>query len=142
LEHAGASVKRLKKSLYGLKQAGCKWYDALKCILVDLGFHVSNADPSIFYTHVGENLLILAIHVNNCTLTRNSGKLIEQYKGKINDHYEFMDLGPIHWLLGIKITQDHATHTISLSQTTYIESIIHCYAHDPWQDLHKARCTF
>jgi hypothetical protein len=103
-EHAGALVKRLKKSLYGLKQAGHKWYNALKNILIDLGFHISDTDPGMFHTHVDEYIIILAVHVDDCTLTGNSGKLIEQYKGKINEHYEFMDLRPIHWLLGIKIT--------------------------------------
>jgi hypothetical protein len=96
VENAGLSVKRLKKSLYGLKQAGHKWYNALKCILIDLGFHVSNVDPGMFHTHVDEIVLILAIHIDDCTLTRSSSKLIKQYKVMINKHYEFTDLGPIY----------------------------------------------
>jgi len=42
-------VKRLKKSLYGLKQAGQKWYDALSRVLTNLGFHTSQVDPRLFY---------------------------------------------------------------------------------------------
>ena len=44
------STKRLKKLLYGLKQARWKWYDALLCVLADLGFHTSQVDPGLFYT--------------------------------------------------------------------------------------------
>jgi hypothetical protein len=127
LEHTGVAVKRLKKSLYGLKQAGHKWYNALKCILIDLGFHISDTDPGVFHTHEDEYIIILAVHIDDCTLTRSSSKLIMQYKVKINKCYKFTDLGPIHWLLGIKITHDQDVCTTSLSQTTYIESIINCF---------------
>ena len=42
------SVKQLHKALYGLKQARRKWYEALSSALIDLGFHVSKADPGVF----------------------------------------------------------------------------------------------
>jgi len=40
------------------------------------------------------------------------------------NNYPLMDLGPIHWLLGIKIVQNCADRTISLSQTSYADSIL------------------
>lgn len=43
-----ASVKQLRTSLYGLKQAGCKCYDDLCRTIADLGFRASTADPGIF----------------------------------------------------------------------------------------------
>src|SRR6266850_4285893 len=57
-----------------------------------------------------------------------STKLIMQYKQKLNACYALTDLGPVHWLLGIKITCNRATHTISLSQSTFIDSIISCFS--------------
>ena len=41
----GSMMKCLHKSLYGLKQAGQKWYNALWHTLANLGFSVSQADP-------------------------------------------------------------------------------------------------
>jgi transposase InsO family protein len=117
-------VKRLHKSLYGLKQAGRKWYDTLTRALTDLGFCASSADPGVFLAKPEGQLLILAIHVDDCILTGSSPELIAQYKSKLNDCYALTDLGPIHWLLGIKITRDRPARTISLSQTSYIDSII------------------
>ena len=118
------TVKWLKKSLYGLKQAGCKWYNTLVRALTSLNFHISFADPGIFYAHIGEDILILAVHVNDCILTDNSSKLITLYKQKLNDCYALTDLGPVHWLLGIKITCDHTAHTISLSQVSFVNTIL------------------
>ena len=113
---------KLYKLLYGLKQAGFKWYKIICCMLADLGFKKWEADPAIFYIHTSKNILILAIHVNDCTITGSSDDLIQSYKLKIKSKYDLMDLRPIHWLLGIKITQDHENCTISLSQSSYINS--------------------
>jgi len=120
----GSTVKRLRKSLYGLKQAGRKWYDTLSRALANLGFSVSQADPGVFCARVGEHVLILAVHVDDCIFTGSSNDLIAQYKQKINACYALTDLGPAHWLLGIKITRNRAARTISLSQASYIDAIL------------------
>jgi hypothetical protein len=57
-------------------------------------------------------------------MTRSCAKLIMEYKAKLNARYALTDLGPVSWLLGIKVTQDLSTRMISLSQTSYINSII------------------
>jgi hypothetical protein len=118
------TVKYLRKSLYGLKQAGRRWYDTLARALTDLGFVISSADPGVFYTRVDEHLLVLAVHVDDCILTGSSPDLIAQYKTKLNACYALTDLGPIHWLLGIKITRDRMARTISLSQSSYIDALV------------------
>jgi len=105
-ETGGYKVKWLRKAIYGLKQAGQKWYDALSIALLKLGFWVTAADPSVFTAQVGTDLLILAVHVDDCILTGSSMSLIDEYKGKLNDEYVLTDLGPVHWLLGIKVTCD------------------------------------
>src|ERR1700678_3037123 len=42
----------------------------------------------------------------------------------MNTKYQITDLGPAHWLLGIKITCNFDNQIISLSQHSYIDSII------------------
>ena len=96
-------------------------------MLKELGFTVSAADPGVFYAHLGTELLILAIHVDNCAMTGSCAKLILEYKAKLNSHYPLTDLGPVHWLLSIKVTHDISVGTISLSQSTNIDSIITCF---------------
>ena len=99
-------VCRLLKSLYGLKQAGRKWYDMLCKVLTDIGFKRSEADPAVFYAHQTNDIAILACHVNDCTITRSSQALIQEYKDKLKQKYLLTDLGAANWLLGIKITRD------------------------------------
>jgi len=121
-------VKRLQKSLYGLKQAGRRWYDTLSRALTNIGFRVTHADPGVFILIQGEERLMLAVHVDDCILTGSSKRLVTEFKGKINKCYVLTDLGPVHWLLGIKITRDRQMHTLSMSQTSYIDSILVRYA--------------
>ena len=102
-------VCKLFKSLYRLKQAGRKWYDALCIALAKVGFKRSEADPAVFYTHQGNEITILACHVNDCTITGSSQVLVQSYKDKLKQKYSLMDLGPANWLLGIKITRDLKT---------------------------------
>ena len=99
----GESIKFLLKSLYRLKQAGCKWYDTLVCTLTDEGFHVSNTDLGIFYAHDRDDITMLATHVDDCIITGTSKDLIVDYKQHLNAIFSLTDLGGIHWLLGIKV---------------------------------------
>ena len=117
------TIKHLKKLLYGLKQARQKWYNTLKCTLADLGFCVSKVDPGVFHTHVGKHPIIIAVHVDDCAITSSSGAVLQDYKCKINAHHSIINLGPIHWLLGIKITRDCSVCIIALSQESYINTI-------------------
>jgi Reverse transcriptase (RNA-dependent DNA polymerase) len=82
----------------------------------------------VFYAWDGNNVTILAIHVDDCLITGSSEDLIAHYKQCLDSTYSLTDLGPIYWLLGIKITHDHKLHTISLTQMTYINTILNCFS--------------
>ncbi len=105
-ESLGEFIKLLLKVLYRLKQAVVKWYRVLCRTLIDLGFHVSSVDPSVFYVHIGKHLLMLVVHVDDCGMTGDSPKLIALYKRKLNDCHMLTELRPVNWLLGIKVTCD------------------------------------
>ena len=117
-------VCKLHKSIYGLKQAGRKWYDTLCKALAEIGFKRSEADPAVFYARKGDDIAVLACHVDDCTITGSSQQLVQDYKDKLKTKYSLTDLGPANWLLGIKITRDLEARTISLSQSSYIDSIL------------------
>jgi len=117
-------VVKLKKSLYGLKQAGRKWYDSLCRSLAEIGFTRSMADPAVFYIRVGADVVVLAIHVDDTTITGSAIKLVNEFKGRINEKFKITDLGSISWLLGLSIERNRATRTLYISQKAYIESII------------------
>jgi hypothetical protein len=117
-------VVRLEKALYGLKQGGRKWYDTLCRSLAELGFRKAETDRTVFFHNQGPDIVILAIHVDDCTITGSSVKLQTEMKARIGAKFQLTDLGPISWLLGIQVIRERTSHTISLSQQSYITSIL------------------
>jgi hypothetical protein len=93
-------VWKLLKTLYGLKQGAKNWYNTSCKALVDLGFQRAEADHGIFFKRVGANIIVLAVHVNDCMLSGSSQKFIDEFKFQMNKAYEISDLGAINWLLG------------------------------------------
>src|SRR6267142_3947825 len=94
----------------------------------DLGFHVTKVDPGVFIACIQEDVLILAVHVDDCVMTGSSPKLILLYKEKLHARYALTDLGPVSWLLGIQVMCNHETRTISLLQEAYIKAIVACFS--------------
>ena len=82
-------------------------------ILTDIGFCVSGADPGVSVARKGKHVLILAAHVDDCMITGSSPELINDFKRKLNDRYALTDLGPVQWLLGIKVTRDREAQNLS-----------------------------
>ena len=80
-------------------------------------------------------MVVLAIHVDDTTITGSTVKLVNEFKRQIGKKFEITDLGSISWLLGLSIKQDHATCTLYISQKSYIESIIHPFNMDNVKSL-------
>jgi hypothetical protein len=99
-------VARLRVALYGSKQGALKWYQRLCAELTQLGFTCAEADWGVFTARIGKDMLVLASHVDNCTVTGTSAKLIRAFKAEIGERFKITDLGPISWLLGMKVTRD------------------------------------
>jgi hypothetical protein len=62
-------VLKLRKTLYGLKQAGCRWYEKLCDILIkQLGLTKSTYDNAVFYRYYENRLiLIMSCHIDDIT---------------------------------------------------------------------------
>jgi len=111
-------VCHLQKTLYGLKQSGRRWYQHLVEILIDeLGFTQCSVDQAIYFRRrtPGE-LVIVVVHVDDCTIAATSLKEINEFKCDIRKYVEITDLSELHWLLGIEVTRNRDECTISLCQ--------------------------
>ena len=87
-------VYRSKKSLYGLKQVPCAWYDKMDGFLMSLGFRKSVVDPNLYYYIIGDESLILVTY---------SGILVLGYKKTFTYNFKMKDLGMMHYFLGQEV---------------------------------------
>ncbi|KAD3640773.1 hypothetical protein E3N88_29996 [Mikania micrantha] len=115
-------VCRLKKSLYGLKQASRNWYQKFTSALLDVGFKQSKADHSLFIFKDRDVFLAALIYVDDVIIVGNDTKRIEETKGFLNDRFSIKDLGVLKYFLGIKVARTR--EGLVLSQRKYVLDIL------------------
>ncbi|CDO76034.1 hypothetical protein BN946_scf184818.g2 [Trametes cinnabarina] len=103
-------VWRLRKALYGLRQASREWYKKIRAEFESLGFVRSDADHSIFTKVEDGVLLIIALYVDDMLLVGNSRLAIDALKAALQTRFEMTDLGAARWILGMEIKRDRARH--------------------------------
>jgi hypothetical protein len=123
---------RLYKTLYGLKQAGHRWYQKLVEIMTKLGFSRSEVDSAVFYRRdeMLKILIIILVHVDDCSIAGRPKKIIQKFKLEIQKYVQIMHLGDLHWILGIEVRRIREDKQIMLSQHSYIDSILRRYGFD------------
>ncbi|KAF7779102.1 hypothetical protein Agabi119p4_3447 [Agaricus bisporus var. burnettii] len=121
-------VCHLKKTLYGLKQSGRRWYQRLCKIVIDnLGYSRCDVDHGVFFRTTQDDFVIMLVHVDDCTLVSTKYELIKELKERMNEFVEVTDLGEIHWLLGIEIMRNREEGKLHMSQRSYIDSCLWRY---------------
>jgi hypothetical protein len=96
-------VCKLKKSLYGLKQALRAWYGRIDSFLQSLGFSKSIEDPNLYIKIVKNHRVILVLYVDDLFLTGEK-HLIAQTKRELSAEFEMKDLGLMHYFLSVAET--------------------------------------
>jgi len=122
----GCLLVRLKKALYGLKEAPLRWYETLCKCLVDLGFTRSRYDKCLFLRNSPEGLHYVLVHVDDIL---SSGPRTSMDWLRNGLHHRFKEvsenINPHHFnYLGMTAKRDRNKHTIELTQTKYIDNII------------------
>lgn len=116
-------VCRLKKSLYGLKQAGRAWYQMYREAMTDLGMTRSEADHACFWQHEGESLAMVGTIVDDMLIT-GTPDLVERFRAGIKTRFMVTEAGEVAWLLGIEVVRDLAGGTVRIAQRTAIDSVV------------------
>ena len=115
-------VCRLRKSLYGLKQASRCWFAKLTDALTKFGFEQSYGDYSLFtYSRNGVEMRVL-IYVDDLLICGNNSRMLQSFKDYLGRCFHMKDLGKAKYFLGIEIARN--PEGIFLSQRKYALDII------------------
>ena len=120
-------VAKLKKGLYGLKQAGREWYATLHDFLITLGFRRTHADHSVFVFTRGKSIVMVPVYVDDKLISGNNEATLDFIQKAIGSRFKTSDLGTATWILGIRVRHDIGAGTLFIDQAQYIKSILARY---------------
>ncbi|EOY21344.1 Cysteine-rich RLK (RECEPTOR-like protein kinase) 8, putative [Theobroma cacao] len=99
-------VCRLKKSLYGLKQAYRQWYLKFDEIVTSMGSEENKVDKCIYLKISDSKFIFLMLYVDDILLSSNDVGLLHETKKLLSKNFNMKDLGDASFVLGIKICRD------------------------------------
>ena len=120
---SGYYVLKLKKNLYGLKNACLNWHNKLKAALEARGFVESLSDPCVF---IGKPMIVL-YYVDDCILISKDKSTIAYFIASLkhgSENFEFTDEGSMRTYLGVDISHQPDSKGFTLSQPFLISRVI------------------
>ena len=128
---------RLKKPLYGLKQAGRRWQEELHEHLRAHGFERLPSDKCLFkvtkkrsdldksYNGDEVETLIIGTYVDDILLTGSSDRIMDWFDSVLTKRFKInrSEAGQVNHMLGARIRQDLKQGTLAMDQTGAIEAL-------------------
>ena len=110
---------RLKKCIYGLKQASRSWFMCLVDALKSQGLTQSEADPCLFIgkDSMGQDYYFV-FHVDDVMLAVQDKKTEEKLHKALSKLFRIKRMGDISWFLGMKVTRTKAGYRIDQEKYT------------------------
>ncbi|MCO5587808.1 hypothetical protein L7F22_041760 [Adiantum nelumboides] len=96
-------VFRLKKALYELKQAPQAWYERIKIYFLKIGLKRSIVESNLYSFVEGSFNVPIVFYFDDLILTRNHQSKISKIKDLLNQEFEMIDLGLMHYCLGMEV---------------------------------------
>ncbi|XP_074271100.1 uncharacterized protein LOC141595025 [Silene latifolia] len=115
-------VCRLRKSLYGLRQAPRCWYAKLASALLKYGFRQCPYDHSLFSIIQPDNEVHVLIYVDDLVICGNNLDFISQFKDYLSKCFHMKDLGVLKYFLGLEVARQE--NGIFISQRKYALNIL------------------
>ncbi|GKA91091.1 retrotransposon protein, putative, ty1-copia subclass [Tanacetum coccineum] len=120
-------VCKLKRSIYGLKQASRQWNKRFDDEIKKFGFTQNRDEPCVYLKASRSNVTFLILYVDDILIMGNSILMLQDVKSYLGRYFAMKDLGEAAYILGIKIYRDRSRRLIGLCQTAYIEKILKRY---------------
>jgi hypothetical protein len=118
---------RVKKSIYGLKQALRQWYLKFDEVVKKFGFVENQVDSCIFIKIKGSMFIILVLYVDDILLASSDKNLLYETNRFLSSNFNMNDLCDVSYVLDIEIHRERTKGVPDLSQTTYIEKVLKMY---------------
>ena len=99
---------KLKKSIYGLKQASKQWYLRFNDTIISFGLKENAVDQCIYLKVSGSKFIILVLYVDDILLASNDLGLLHETKEYLPKNFKMVDMGEGNYVFGIEIFRDRS----------------------------------
>lgn len=115
---------KLKKSVYGLKQAPQNWFKCFIEKVSTIGFTPSNSEICMLSRQIQKtsDKEYIAIYVDDILIGASTELKVKEIKKNLSTLFELRDIVPVKSIIGVEII-DTADY-IKLTQTKYVEEIL------------------
>ena len=97
---------RLKKSIYGLKQASRQWYLKFDSTIRKFGFQENVEDNCVYAKFNNRKYIFLVLYVDDILLGSSDVNLLLEIKKFLSLKFDIKDFGEASFVLGIEIHRD------------------------------------
>jgi hypothetical protein len=98
-------VLRLRKALYGLRQAPRAWNPKLDSTLKGMDFGQSPHEAAIYRWGNAGNALLVGVYVDDLVINGTKDAEVAVFKKEMKATFQMSDLGPLSFYLGIEVHQ-------------------------------------
>jgi hypothetical protein len=120
-------VCKLKRFIYGLKQASRQWNVKFHQAILNDGFTMIEEDHCMYLKRSNSSFIILSLYVDNILIVGNNKEMIDTTKKWLSSNFEMKDMGEANYVLGVKIIRDRSQRLLGLTQETYIKKMLERY---------------
>jgi len=115
-------VCKLRKTLYGLRQAPRAWNETFDNFVRSLGLKNSETDKCLYVNKSDIYKLYLLLYVDDIIIAGNDMKKILDLKSALSNKFLMKDLGKLQSFLGINIKR--TSNALHMSQATYAQKLL------------------
>ena len=115
-------VCRLRKSLYGLKQASRQWYNCFSVVVLAAGYVQSPVDNTFFILKTPSSFTALLVYVDDILIASSSDVELDALKIALHKDFDIKYMGTHRFFLGLEIARNASG--ISLCQRKYALDIL------------------
>ena len=117
-------VCKLKRSIYGLKQASRSWNIRFDQAIKSFGFEQNLDESCVYKRHRDKLVMFLVLYVDDILLIGNDVRVMSSVKIWLSSQFDMKDLGEANFILGIKLWRDQKNRMLGLSQAGYIDKVL------------------
>ena len=121
-------VCKLKRSIYGFKQASRSWNIRFDQAIKLFGSEQNLDEPRVYKRHQDKVVMFLVLYVDDILLIGNDVGVMSSVNVWLSSQFNMKNLGEANSILGIKLWRDYKNKMLGLSQAGYMDKVLEWFS--------------